>query len=314
MFWHPQERAPEEYAHLYAAARDTIRGVDPDARVVLGGLALANADVIPEAEFVQRMYRERPDLQGNVDAIGFHPYAPTVDGIYVKLREFRQTLAAVGAANVPLEITEIGWTTTKTSEADRAASLSRLASELPRSDCGIESLIPHTWLTPEQDPNDPEDWFGIVNADASQKPSGAAYLGSVRRSRGLGGDAPPSGAVAICSPATASPAAARPPRLQFRVARAKRGRRAIRAIVSCPGYCRIKLEVLAPSSAVQADVRRPVAQRSLSLRSKRRVVALPAPRGRRMVDVRATATARSGAATSKIRRARLARRAARRAG
>ena len=166
-FWHPQDRAPEDYADLYLATRTALRSVDPAARVIVGGLALGNRGVTSETEFLERMYRHRPDLRGNVDALGFHPYAASVEGVYAKLKEMRATLARLGAARVPLELTEIGWTTTKTGEADRAAALSRLALELPRSDCRVDSLIPHTWLTSERDPANPEDWFGIYNADAT---------------------------------------------------------------------------------------------------------------------------------------------------
>ena len=77
------------------------------------------------------MFRHRPDLVGNVDAVGLHPYTPTVEGVFQKIREFRRTLEGVGIGGVPLEITEIGWTTADTPEAERAESLRRLADELP---------------------------------------------------------------------------------------------------------------------------------------------------------------------------------------
>ena len=196
-FWRGQADAPEYYAELYLAARAAIKAVDPDARVIVGGLALENTGVTDPDDFVTRMYRHRPELAGNVDAIGFHPYTPDVDGVYIKLREIRATLSRVGAGDVPLELTELGWTTTTASESHRAESLARLADELPRSDCNVASLAPHTWVTDEKNAADGEDWFGIYNLDATPKPSGSAYLGSVQRVR----SGAVSGPLSICSPA-----------------------------------------------------------------------------------------------------------------
>ncbi|HET8672876.1 MAG TPA: hypothetical protein VFL87_04510, partial [Thermoleophilaceae bacterium] len=166
-FMRPQASAPEAYADLYLAARAAIRSVDPRATVAVGGLALGNPGVTDELEFIQRMYAHRPDLAGNVDAVGLHPYQSTLANTYMRLARFRQGLDQVAGASVPIEITEIGWSTTAVSESDRAAYLASLAEQLPRSDCNVSRLIPHTWLTPEANPADPEDWFGIWNHDGS---------------------------------------------------------------------------------------------------------------------------------------------------
>ena len=183
LFWHPTERAAERYAELYLAAHAAIRRVVPSARVLVGGLALGNHDVLDEHDFIATMVRHRPELAGAVDAIAFHPYAASADGVIARIRDFRLTLERLGLGQVPLEITEVGWTTTKTSEAQRAEALRRLAEQLPRSDCNVASLIPHTWLTGEQNANNPEDWFGIYNADTTPKPSGSAYTTAVQHAR-----------------------------------------------------------------------------------------------------------------------------------
>lgn len=81
---------------------------------------------------------------------------------------------------MPLDVTEVGWTAVRTSEAVRARWLARLARDLPPSDCKVEALLPHTWLTAELNRTQPEDWFGVANRDGSLKPSGRAYLRAVR--------------------------------------------------------------------------------------------------------------------------------------
>ena len=80
------------------------------------------------ADFLRQMYAHRPDLKGNVDAVGFHPYARDPQGVYEKIAAFRHDLDAIAGAGVPIELTEIGWTTTDTSESNRAGYLREVAS------------------------------------------------------------------------------------------------------------------------------------------------------------------------------------------
>ena len=148
--------------------------------MIVGGLALANTKVTDQHAFMRAMVAHRPQLAQTIDAVALHPYAPTPAAVLDQIAEFRDTLTGLGLGHVPLEITEIGWTTTETPERRRASYLRRLAEDLPEADCNVASLIPHTWLTAEQDSADREQWFGIANGDGSLKPSGAAYLGAVR--------------------------------------------------------------------------------------------------------------------------------------
>jgi len=295
LFWHPQHDAPERYADLYAATRAGLKSVDPSSRVIIGGLALGNQDVMSEHEFVDRMYRRRPDLVGHVDAVALHPYAPDAAGVHARIRDFRRTLARHGGGALPLEITELGWTTTSASEAHRAASLAQLASELVRSDCGVASMIPHTWLTAELTPTNPEHWFGIANDDGSLKPSGAAYLNAVSSVTRQGA----AGRLNICG-AAASPSAAGP-RLDLRLRGARRARR-LNAAVRCRGGCRLRLELFRRGRKGSVARGRPLARRSVSLGRRTRNVGLRLPSGRRPLLLRAVAKGKQGAATSRLRR------------
>jgi hypothetical protein len=295
-FWRGQADAPERYAELYLAARGAIKAVDPDARVIVGGLALEKTGVTDPDDFVTRMYRHRPELVGNVDAVGFHPYTPGIGGVYSKLREIRATLSRVGAGNVPLELTELGWTTVTASESHRAESLARLADELPRSDCNVASLAPHTWLTSERNAADPEDWFGIFNLDGTPKPSGGAYLGSVQRVR----SGAVSGPVSICSPATslAPPWRGRRPLVVLmRVKRLGRRKPHMIAAVRCPGGCAMRVAALGVSRIYPKDKRirpAPLWRRSLSYSKRLRRFRIRVSPGWRLVRLDARARDRSG--------------------
>jgi hypothetical protein len=183
-FWHPTPD-PAVYADMYLKARAAIKSVDPQATVVVGGL-------VADATFVEAMYAARPDLRGNVDAIGWHAYAPTPAGIIRGVRGLRQTLERLGDSDVPINITELGWPTHGTSkeakpivvsEDARAMSLEVTAEALSRSDCNIGAVVPYTWTTPEQDVNSAEDWYGMRHPDGSASPTSDAMARVLERWR-----------------------------------------------------------------------------------------------------------------------------------
>jgi hypothetical protein len=248
-YWHPAQSAPEEYADLYAAARTAIHDADAAARVVVGGLAAAGNDsVLAPKDFLRRMYAHRPDLRGAVDAVGFHPYARDPKAVYKLIAGFRRSLDAVAGPGVPVELTEIGWTTADTMEQRRAAYLRELASTLPRSDCGIQRLEAYAWVGPEQATGDREQWFGIANRDGSNKPSATAYAAAVHQMRSA---AAPAGNVAICSSSAArssrSASKSKHARLKLRVTVRRHPTRPGRLLVKarCSTGCRVRVQLRA---------------------------------------------------------------------
>ena len=68
-------------------------------------------------------------------------------------------------------ITEIGWSTQPGQAATinqydaparlRPAYIARTVGTLGRSDCGIGAIVVYSWVTPERDPGNLEDWYGI---------------------------------------------------------------------------------------------------------------------------------------------------------
>ena len=313
-FWHPQASAPEKYADLYAATRTALHQADPAARVVVGGLAAPAGGVIPADQFVERMLAHRPDLHGSLDAVGFHPYSPTTGGVYSQLASFRHALDSAAGPGVPIEITEIGWSSVDASQSSIASDLSDLATTLPRSDCDVERMMPYAWVGPELDPGDREQWFGIQNRDGSAKPSGAAYGRSVRQMRGLGTEQAPTGSVTICRPAPA-PAAAAPvhqgPILQLKVRRERGPKVRIRALARCPTGCGLRFDVRpASADASSAGGAALLARRTLRFSRKLRRVSLHiaprnARRAGRRVRVDVVAVGRSGQRTLRSRTIRI---------
>jgi hypothetical protein len=294
-FWHPQAGAPEAYADLYAATRAVLHQVDPAARVVVGGLALVNTGVTDPSQFIQRMYAHRPDLRTGVDAVGFHPYALDATGVLGTVAAFRSTLDALGATSVPIEITEIGWTTANTSEAARAAALQRLAQVIPRSDCGVERFLPHTWVEPDSQGGS----FGIFNEDATPKPSGTAYLNAVKSVRGSTAQFP-SGKIRICHQ--------NGPKLTLRVVKRAGEPQRVTVIAHCPSGCRLQVALLAPRRPSGGANRR-VALRTIPFTKRRQSLRFVIPRRVRMqshrVQLGVRAVDRAGRQTTRSRNIRI---------
>ena len=170
-FWQPQAGAADRYADLYMATRAALKQVDPDALVVVGGLVDWDRQ-----SFIRQMYRHRPDLRGNVDAVGYHPYHVTAERVENSIRDLRRTLDSYDESNVPIEVTEVGLAASDSAEeAVRARLLSALATRLPMAGLGVTRLIPYTLVTPAGEPQ-----WGIFNEDGTPRPSGAAYAGALQ--------------------------------------------------------------------------------------------------------------------------------------
>jgi polysaccharide biosynthesis protein PslG len=200
-FWKPRPD-PARYADMYLRARRAIHAVDPRATVLVGGL-------VAHPAFVAKMYAARPDLHGNVDAIGWHAYAPRVNGLLRGLRELRATLELEGEPDLPVQVTELGWPTsggdpTVLREPARSVAFANAATKLARSDCGISALVAYTWRTPRHDATG----FGIRRPDGGPGPSSRAFTRVAQRFRRKTG-AP----LAICHPGGAGAAIATDVRL-----------------------------------------------------------------------------------------------------
>jgi hypothetical protein len=158
-FWAPAPDA-SVYDDLYLRARDAIAVPQPGARVIVGGLT-------KPAAFLPAMLAGRPDMLGHIDGVAIHPYGRNPEAVLANVRTARRMLASVGLGAVPLYVTEFGWTTHPVGALDfapqhlRPGYISRTLIALGHVDCGVALAILYTWVTPERDPVNAQDWFGI---------------------------------------------------------------------------------------------------------------------------------------------------------
>jgi hypothetical protein len=189
-FWPP---APDgaRYADLYVRARKAITAVQPDARVIVGGLT----DI---AHFIPAMLAARPGLGAHIDGVAIHPYGPTPAVVFSRVRGARSVLQQSGLGDVPLYVTEFGWTTRPPHSLGWAPArlrpryLTTALATLAHSDCGIAAAILYTWVTPRLNPADHEDWYGIEPPAGGTSPDVAALTAAFHEA---GASAPD---VALC--------------------------------------------------------------------------------------------------------------------
>jgi len=184
LFWSPAPD-PAAYARLYLAARQAIRAVAPDARVIVGGLT-------EPARFLPALIRAAPGLRSQIDGVGIHPYAPTPGAVMARVRRARATLSALGLGQAPLYVTEFGWTTHPPGALDylpeqlRPAYIHQTLSDLEGSGCGLAAALLYAWVTPERDPADSQDWFGISPPQGGGSPDSQAFAQAIAAAPPLG--------------------------------------------------------------------------------------------------------------------------------
>jgi polysaccharide biosynthesis protein PslG len=186
-FWTPQPNAAA-YAGLYAAARTAIQTVDPSARVIIGGLTKLST-------FLPAMVAAMPSLRGHIDGIAVHPYG-TPRVALGRVREGRDVLRLLRMNGVPLYATEFGWTTRLPGALDyvpaprRPRYIIRTLAELDHMRCGLAAAVIYTWYSPQQDPSDSQQWYGLTGPTSTDSSSTAAFTSAIRAATAAGGAAP----------------------------------------------------------------------------------------------------------------------------
>jgi hypothetical protein len=176
-FWLPAPQ-PDRYADLYLAARAAITAQQPDARVIVGGLTAPTT-------FLPAMVAARPELRGYIDGVAIHPYATTPAAMLEKIRADRRTLVSLGMGGVPLYVTEFGWSTSPSTSIHYASPTVREGyiqssfSTLGHIRCGLAAAILYTWVTPQANPADVEDWYGIHPPHGGSDPATAAFTSAL---------------------------------------------------------------------------------------------------------------------------------------
>lgn len=109
---------PAEYGKLVKLSYAAIKGVDPGAKVILGGLFSRPAEATYKrkpplayfaSDFLAQMYERTPGIKSKFQGIALHPYTSTFRRLTPYVEEVRQVLKENRDAGKGLWITELGW-------------------------------------------------------------------------------------------------------------------------------------------------------------------------------------------------------------
>jgi hypothetical protein len=150
--------------------------------VIVGGLTHPD-------QFLPALLTASPGLRGHIDGVGIHPYAATPQAVLGRIRTARSALRGLSMPDVPLYVTEFGWTTRPPGALDylperlRPGYIQLTLAALGRTNCGLSAALVYAWVTPERNPADPQDWFGIHPPAGSATPDTEAFTRGIAAAR-----------------------------------------------------------------------------------------------------------------------------------
>jgi hypothetical protein len=109
---------PAEYGKLIKLSNPVIKGIDPGAKIILGGLFAAPREAEyrvkpPQAyfatDFIEQLYKKTPGIKSMFDGVALHPYTYDYQDISAHVEELRGALKAAHDPGKSLWITELGW-------------------------------------------------------------------------------------------------------------------------------------------------------------------------------------------------------------
>jgi hypothetical protein len=106
VYWKPKPQ-PRAYAELVRLGARVIRAGDPDAEIILGGVAPVKRGMLPW-EFLEDVYDVR-GVERWFDTVAVHPYFPELDGVEFQVRQALDEIDAARDRRARIRVTELGW-------------------------------------------------------------------------------------------------------------------------------------------------------------------------------------------------------------
>jgi hypothetical protein len=109
---------PSEYGKLVKLSDAALKGSDPGAKLLLGGMFALPAEGRFKAkprqayfatEFLELMYKTTPGIKSKFQGVALHPYTPRYQLLAPEIEEVLAVLKASHDAGKGLWITELGW-------------------------------------------------------------------------------------------------------------------------------------------------------------------------------------------------------------
>jgi polysaccharide biosynthesis protein PslG len=174
LFWKPRPDAGG-YVELLRAFDSAVKGADPRARIILGGLFPTPRTGVSLDVFLPALYEA--GARRLFDALALHPYARTPRDALDRVAQARDIMRRFGDAEKPIWITEVGWASRGTppglvvGPAGQADYL-RQVFELARADRDRLGIAGVVWYSLNDTPG--PLWVGhcgLFTLDGSPKPA-----------------------------------------------------------------------------------------------------------------------------------------------
>lgn len=102
---------PARFATLVRIAGRVLHGVDPGAKVILGGLFGRPLQIPPNVasgDFLSRVYRAGR-VKPYFDGVALHPYVADAQAMEAQMTNLRRIMDANRDSRTPIYLTELGW-------------------------------------------------------------------------------------------------------------------------------------------------------------------------------------------------------------
>jgi hypothetical protein len=178
-FWPPAPDV-EEYVGLLSETHAEIMAADPTATVVLGGLAGSGTD------YLQAVYDAGGAAFFDVVSVHLyiHPTLGSVEGLHGALDDTRDVLDRNGDSDVPIWLTEIGWSDAPNAWGQPTASqeeIAALVTEVYTTPLAADIIFWYDFRNVFDNSPDVEHNFGLVYNDFTPKPAYEAYAAAANQ-------------------------------------------------------------------------------------------------------------------------------------
>jgi hypothetical protein len=194
--WAPKPD-PAAYARLLAATSRALRAAQPDAFIILGGLAAVPDDAalgqVDAFDFLTDVVRI--DGTGDFDAVGYHPYSmpampegsPYFEAVSSSPQNLVSVLQRYGSAHPLIWITETGYNVGDAApdpDAKKAATQEQERTQAEYARDVVATVAPNQfvgglfWYSDQDDAAD-HLYFGLRRADGSERPSFSALKDAI---------------------------------------------------------------------------------------------------------------------------------------
>jgi polysaccharide biosynthesis protein PslG len=182
----PSSSPVRDYAKLLSNTSSSIRGIDPNAKIVLAGMPTLLSKYVPFPgwKFLDKLYQV-PGAKADFDIASAHPYAENLDQLRLAMKKIRGAMKRHGDKRTQVWITELGYGSDRFNHhlnfglAGQAKMLRKTFHLLldRRNRWKVRGVVWYDWRDPPV--KNPDCSFcssaGLLRADSSGKPAFGAY-------------------------------------------------------------------------------------------------------------------------------------------